>query len=370
MPTKVKKTADALHQEMYRRILSSVYEVGDRVPTEVELARTFGCSRTTVGKALARLEHDGLVERRTRAGTRVIRNRPLHEEIKPQLDAVAFIYPSEQHEGTRRIMQGFQEAAREAKRRTVTLTTGTNFRKEAEIIGRLGEFDVKGAVVYPVLPEPKDRLYFEQMLLSCRFPVVLTDVTLPGLECPAVVVDNFHAGYTMTRCLLDQGLRRIGFLTNHAWVPFAQNCYRGYCWAMEEVGVEKQPDWTLLEPSLHVDFEHPVEGSRALAKRFLENAHGLEGVVCGDDFHALACLALARELGIQVPGQLKVVGISDHTLSAQSTPSLTTYHVPYTEMGHQAFQMLTCLLRGEKLPKMETVVRGHLVVRQSSQTVK
>jgi DNA-binding LacI/PurR family transcriptional regulator len=356
---------DLVYRTLEGRIVSGVWKIGDQIPTEIQLAAEFGLSRGTVSKAIARLVHDGLVQRRTRAGTRVIRTSVERKQDRIQLDAVAFIYPSERHEAIRQIVEGFQQAAHEVGRRTVTLTTGTDFRKEAEIVGRLSEFDVKGAVVYPVLPEPKDRLYFEQMLLACRFPVVLADITLPGLGCPAVVVDNFHAGHTMTRHLTKQGLRRIGFLSNGAWVPSIQNRYGGYRWALEEAGLEEQPGWALMESSLCPDFEHPVEKTRRLTNRFLEDTRGLDGVVCGDDFLALSCLASARELGIRVPEDLKVVGISDYTVAAQSKPSLTTYHTPHREIGRQAFQLLNRLLQGEKLPMLEARVRGRLIVRQS-----
>lgn len=357
--------ANSVYRVVAQRITDEVWGVGDQLPTEAEMAAEFGCSAGTVSKAMARLVHDGLVERRPRAGTRVLRNTVEKEHARIELDACAFIYPSEQHEGIRRIAEGFQQAAHVVERRTVMLTTGTDFRREAEIIGRLSEFDVKGAVVYPVLPEPEDRLYFAQMLMACRFPVILMDIALPGFGRPAVVMDGFHAGHRMTRHLLGQGLKRIGFLSNYAWVPATRDCYLGYCWALEEAGIEERQDWTLLEPSMHLDLEHPVERSHPFTKRFLEKVRGVEGVVCSDDFLAVSCLASARELGIRVPEDLKVVGASDYTISVQSEPTLTTYRTPFEEMGRRAFQMLEQSVRGEKLSKLEVKVRGELVVRQS-----
>ncbi len=356
---------DRVYAELQGRILKGVWKCGDRIPTEVELAADLGFSQGTVSKAMTRLAHDGLVERRKRGGTRVIRSTPAHEARRPQLDAMAFIYPSEQHEGIRRIVQGFQKAAHAVKRRVVLLTTGTDFHKETEIVGRLDEFDVKGAVIYPVLPEPSDQLYFGQMLRDCRFPVVLTDITLPGLGCPAVVIDGFHAAHTMTRHLLAQGLKRIGFLSNGAWVPSTRDRYQGYRRALEESGVVEQPGWVLQETGMHPDFEDPLAEARSLTKRFLEGTDGLEGVVCSDDFLALGCLVTARELGIRVPDQLKVVGATATAISPQGEPPLTTYLVPFEELGRQAFQMLNRLLEGEKLLKMEIQIRGDLVIRQS-----
>ncbi|MFN7551939.1 MAG: GntR family transcriptional regulator [Pseudomonadota bacterium] len=47
--------------------------VGDLLPTEIEICRTFGVSRHTAREALRLLERDGLVARRQGSGTRVVR---------------------------------------------------------------------------------------------------------------------------------------------------------------------------------------------------------------------------------------------------------------------------------------------------------
>jgi DNA-binding LacI/PurR family transcriptional regulator len=139
----------------------------------------------------------------------------------------------------------------------------------------------------------------------------------------------------------------------------------GYRQAMEDAGISIQPDWVLLDPGLKPNYEDPLVEGKQFTRQYLEGAGDLEAVVCSDDFLALVCLASARELGTRVPDQLKVVGISDYALSAQSDPPLTTYHVPFEEIGRQSFQMLSCLLAGESTVKREIQIRGNLVARKS-----
>jgi len=350
-----------IYADLRQKITGGIFKEGDRLPTTEELAKAFECSVGMASKAIAMLVNEGLVEQRRGLGTRVLKSHSV------RLDAVAFIYPSEQHEGTRRIGQGFQDAAHEVDRRVIMLSTGTDYRKEGEIIGRLGEFDVKGAVVYPVLPEPQDRVHFEQMLLMCSFPVVLA-TALPGFRCAAVDQDGFHAGWTMTRHLLARGLKRIGFLSTYAWMPTLRENYLGYRQAMEEAGILIQPDWVVLDPDMQPDFEHPLARGEGLVSQFLHRAveDCLEGVVCSDDFLALGCLAAARERGISVPDKFQVVGIGDYAISAQHDPALTTYHIPFEEIGRQAFQTLNRLLQGETTVEREIQLRGRLVERQSA----
>lgn len=64
--------------EIMRRITTGPWGPGTLLPGEVELAEEFGCSRTTVNRAMREVTDLGLVERRRKSGTRV-RLSPLRE---------------------------------------------------------------------------------------------------------------------------------------------------------------------------------------------------------------------------------------------------------------------------------------------------
>lgn len=61
--------------EIRDRILSGELEPGHRIPSEMDLAGHYACSRMTINKALTQLARDGYVERRRRAGTFVRRQQ-------------------------------------------------------------------------------------------------------------------------------------------------------------------------------------------------------------------------------------------------------------------------------------------------------
>ena len=361
------KKSDAIYNQLRQEILAGRWVVGCKLPNESEIAQRFGCSIGTVSKAVGVLVHEGLVERRSRAGTRVLRNSVGHAApAGARLDAFAFIYPSEQHEGIWRIVKGFNDAAREEGRRVVMLTTGADYQKESELLGRLSEFDVRGAVVYPVVPSPQDQIHFSTMLLASRFPVVLAEVNLPGLRCPAVVADGLHAGYTVTRHLIERGHRRIGFFSNYAWVPFMRDRYLGYRWALSDAGISECAQWVMLENSMHPVFDDLLREPTELARHYLRKCKSLDGVVCANDFLAFGLINAARERGIRVPEDLKVAGIDDFAMSPSEILPLTTYHIPYEGMGRRAFEVLSEVSDQPSSLLMEIQLRGELVVRQST----
>ncbi|MCB1313945.1 MAG: UTRA domain-containing protein [Sedimentitalea sp.] len=53
------------------KITRGTWAPGSLVPSEVDLAETYGCARATVNRAMRELVEDGIIERRRKAGTRV-----------------------------------------------------------------------------------------------------------------------------------------------------------------------------------------------------------------------------------------------------------------------------------------------------------
>jgi len=63
-------------QDIQRRIIGNIrdrtWAPGELIPAEAELARQFGCARTTVNRAMRELAATGVVDRKRKAGTRVV----------------------------------------------------------------------------------------------------------------------------------------------------------------------------------------------------------------------------------------------------------------------------------------------------------
>lgn len=69
----------AIADDLSARITGGQWEVGEFLPSEPELASTYGVSRETLRGALRQLEDAGLIARRRGQGTRVVRLHPVQE---------------------------------------------------------------------------------------------------------------------------------------------------------------------------------------------------------------------------------------------------------------------------------------------------
>jgi len=65
-----------LAETLKEEIGGGMYEIGEKLPTEVELCRRFGVSRSVVRQALGEMEAVGLVKRRQGSGTTLVAREP------------------------------------------------------------------------------------------------------------------------------------------------------------------------------------------------------------------------------------------------------------------------------------------------------
>lgn len=66
------KSWEGVKLELLRRIQNRIWAPGTIIPPETQLAEEFRCSRTTVNRAMRELSTAGLIERKRKAGTRVL----------------------------------------------------------------------------------------------------------------------------------------------------------------------------------------------------------------------------------------------------------------------------------------------------------
>lgn len=75
-PGRRRNLAEQVFSHIAARISDGDLPLGQRLPTELELARTMGVSRAVVREAISRLKQDGLVEARQGSGAYVTSTRP------------------------------------------------------------------------------------------------------------------------------------------------------------------------------------------------------------------------------------------------------------------------------------------------------
>jgi DNA-binding LacI/PurR family transcriptional regulator len=191
-------------------------------------------------------------------------------------------------------------------------------------------------------------------------PTVFVGAAVSGSM--SVRVDDLSVGRTATEHLIGLGHRRIAHIGGdpEQLLNFSAPADRRAGWlsAMREAGLEPPPSYT--ETS---DFT-ALAGQRA-AERLLSLATPPTAVFAASDEIACGVLAAARSAGLDVPGDLSVIGVDDHELSA--TFGLTTIAQPVFEQGQLAAELVLSVIGGDLSRRHEhVVVPTRLVLRSST----
>jgi DNA-binding LacI/PurR family transcriptional regulator len=142
-------------------------------------------------------------------------------------------------------------------------------------------------------------------------------------------------------------------------MPPARDRLEGYRRGLRLAGLENDP--TLEEPA---DFsqEMGASGMRAL----LDRRPDLDAVFAASDLMAAGALKTLREAGLEVPGDVAVVGFEDSPIAASTSPPLSSVRQPTEEMGREMARLLVAAI-GERQQVPRTVILAtELVVRESS----
>jgi DNA-binding LacI/PurR family transcriptional regulator len=187
---------------------------------------------------------------------------------------------------------------------------------------------------------------------------------------PYVGIDNRKAAVLAAEHLLALGHRRFGIVGVPEEMPvepdsrivrtrqgFAERV-AGFIATAVAAGVD--PESIVVA---HADTNAVDSGAEA-ATRLLGRRRRPTAIFAVSDVLALGTLSAAATLGIDVPGDLSVVGFDDIDEAAHSRPPLTTIAQDLREQGRRAARLALELVEGKT--GRSKAWRPHLLVRQST----
>lgn len=190
-------------------------------------------------------------------------------------------------------------------------------------------------------------------------PLVAIDPHTGPSRLPSVHGDNLAGAITATEHLLELGHRRIGFLAGRPDLESARQREQGYRDALAAAGVPVDDDLIRVG-----DYE--PETSEEPARQLLTLDDRPTAIFAANDLSAMQTLQVAHSLGLDVPGDVSVVGFDNIPESALIEPPLTTIDQSIQEMGRQAVELLIDLIEGNTERPQQITLPTRLVVRQST----
>jgi LacI family transcriptional regulator len=175
-----------------------------------------------------------------------------------------------------------------------------------------------------------------------------------------VEVDNRYGMRQVVQHLIGLGHRRIAHLTGGPIGQTAQVRLQTYLTALEESGLEH-------DPQLLLDGQFTELGAYRSVTQALEAGLTFTALACASDEMALGAMQALEDRGLRIPEDVSVTGFDDLPLEPVRS-RLTTVHQPLRLLGHTAATIMLELLEGK--PARGQLLPVRLVVRSSSGPVR
>lgn len=213
-----------------------------------------------------------------------------------------------------------------------------------------------GAIILNVPPEPSERALLDRL----GIPVVTVGNRQPGW--PSVRIDDALAMTLATQHALDLGHRDIGYAgtvpasITHLQTPFDRRA--AFTKVMAENGLNCPPEWTL-------ECDWTAAGAAQHAEELFGRDHYPTCVIAASDEMAFGVMSAARRRGLEVPGDVSVIGIDDHVHA--DIFGLTTVRQDVEAQGRKAGALVLDALHGHTTETVvDDVLAVELVVRSST----
>ena len=172
--------------------------------------------------------------------------------------------------------------------------------------------------------------------------------------------DHLRVSRMAVEYLYAKGYRRIGYIgAGVGPVPLNRSRrFRSYRETMTDLGLEVRPEWIL-------DCNWDDKLCMELVEKTYRTVGLPDAFYAASDLMAMAALREFYKLGLKVPGDVAIIGMSNIEMSQYANPPLTTIDVPTREIGIAAARALAGRIRGDRTLPQRILLPSALIERDT-----
>lgn len=227
-----------------------------------------------------------------------------------------------------------QEEAKKSGYQIIIGNTLENPKTQEEQLDILHRYRVDGAIVAPTPDTDPDN----SLLYKLDMPVVLINRRLPNNVWPVVYADNTSATRQVVEHFIRAGRTIIAMLLTMPGVSHNDDRIQGLRHALAEYRFVFDED-LIRYGGLTAEENH------ISALELFRSRKDIQAVFCASDAAVIGVLRAAKELGIDIPEDIALIGSGNTAWASVYKPMLTHITQPTHEMGIQAFRILHNLIR-------------------------
>lgn len=349
-------------QDIRRKIEQGVFQTGEQIGTQHELAKLYNVSLITVKNAIALLVNEGVLFARASKGT-FVSEKPVkrinHEEHK----TIGLVLNDINHSFFSMIVRSIEERAYELGFNILLSNSSGSIEKEENQIDHFRSLGVDGLIIASLSGEYKATEYL-QRLHNENFPYIMISY-IHDPDFWYIGSDNEMGGYIATEHLIKTGYQSIGYVHVGRKNLLSEVRKNGYYRALLEYD---KPFSTENIFHLASDQRDDANERYSLGEKFCTTFMQLpkrpEALLFFEDMVALGFIAASEVNNIHVPDDVAVMGYDDVAISRYTSVPLTTIHQPVDMIGRMAVEVIQ-----KRIDRIDignrTVLKPTLVVRES-----
>jgi LacI family transcriptional regulator len=212
-----------------------------------------------------------------------------------------------------------------------------------------------------------NRDWIDSILAEINIPIIF--ITMERNKSVSIVtIDSFSGAKTATDHLISLGLRNIGHISGPLDWWEARQRKLGWEAALTDANIE-------ISSQMWVEGNWSSRSGKSAFVELTEKFPKMEGIFISNDQMALGAISAAKEMGIDIPADLAVIGFDGIAESEFYCPPLSTMNQNQNELGQIAVEELireieNKLLANESFAPKYIEIQPELIIRKSSQITK
>jgi LacI family transcriptional regulator len=179
-----------------------------------------------------------------------------------------------------------------------------------------------------------------------------------------IVLNHREAANQALSHLKELGHSQIAFIKGQEFSSDTHARWNAIVGASKDLNIAIDPDLVVQLRGIEPGLEPGAEATREL----LQRRKDFTAIFAFNDVSAIGAISALRESGLDVPGDVSVIGFDDIISAATNQPPLTTIHQPLRAMGEMAASTILDLIRDTSPHphRRAIVVHPKLIVRKST----
>lgn len=253
-------------------------------------------------------------------------------------------------------LAGIHDGAISKGYNTMICQTNESYEQEKKCVELLASSRIE-ALVLSISRETKDFSHI-QKVLDRGIPVVLFN-RICDIKASKVTVNDYEGAFKATEHLILGGAKRIAHIAGPDQLQISKNRLRGYLDAMKKHRMK-------VDDKLVVSSDFTTNHGADLARDLMNISPPPDAIFAVCDAVAYGVLEIARDMNIEVPKQLKIVGFTDEPHSSRLRPQLSSVKQPIFEIGETAINLAIEAIENPDADPKHEILNTQLNVRAST----